>query len=548
MSIFLRRESWLAVTFVLGACQSLSEPVVSQPKPRPLTQAKAEELWNIPVDVDPLHGAAFERSTDVDGLRPLVAFPDVSHDLSTGLTKVTLSITHAGAGPANISLEVDSPRALHGSKEQVRLGVVEPGGSRTLPLYFENPNAGGFSLNLALRSNQAMTGVAQRFALKQQAISHVATASDSYGTLEAERAVDGNLSSQWANADYRAPSAWLAIDTGKQRPMSELHVKMRPFSGGASYRIEVSNDGTTWRGVSGPLRNTTWQTETKVFANATEARHVRVVFTNDPLAPESRFSVFELGSNFEPLTTAPSSAPTVAPTTTPSPSPLPSSTPSPAPTNTPVPSGNWVRNFASDGLGSDPSDFIDPLDEGYVYPWMPRVSWQVMNVNGSRQYVHDGLANMAFLSFRRWRGSALGRSDGRLPDRYFTELNVTPLRSYTYAPTGDQGTQVYYLDPLNYLEVLIKPQYFEVWSATNAAPFQSRGWSRLFWEPLQTVAGQTRRLGADVDAARGQMRVFVDGVERATVTSPVLTTRPHWYALRGAGNIVAHDNIRIESR
>jgi hypothetical protein len=207
-----------------------------------------------------------------------------------------------------------------------------------------------------------------------------------------------------------------------------------------------------------------------------------------------------------------------------------------------------VRNFDTDPVGTQPGDFIDALDEGYSYAWMPRVPWRVNSVNGSRQYVHDGLANMAFLSFQRWRGTALSTADGRLPDRYFTELDVTPLRSYTYAPTGDQGTQVYYLDPLNYVEVLIKPGFFEVWSATDAAPFQSRGWSRLFWSPMQTVAGQTRRLGADVDARNGRMRVFVDGVELATVSSPLLTTQPHWYALRGAGNIVAHDNIRIERR
>ncbi|RYF28486.1 MAG: hypothetical protein EOO23_07455, partial [Comamonadaceae bacterium] len=64
-------------------------------------------------------------------------------------------------------------------------------------------------------------------------------------------------------------------------------------------------------------------------------------------------------------------------------------------------------------------------------------------VNGSKQYMHDGLSNTANLSFRRYRGTAFG-ADGALPNRYFTELQVTPIKSYTYAPTGDQGTQFFY--------------------------------------------------------------------------------------------------------
>ena len=117
-----------------------------------------------------------------------------------------------------------------------------------------------------------------------------------------------------------------------------------------------------------------------------------------------------------------------------------------------------------------PADFIDPNDEGYSFSWMPRVSWKVASRDGSRQFMHDGLSNTANLSFRRYRGTALGTTNGQLPKRYFAELEVTPVQSYTYSPTGDQGTQFYYIDPKNYVEILIKPTYFEVWSAINAEP------------------------------------------------------------------------------
>lgn len=561
------KKSWksngmLALVLCLTACQTLEGPGASLPPPRPLNQPAGLGAWLIPVDVDPLHGSAFERAQPEDGLRPLVAFPDVTHDLETGRTTVTLSLTHAGAAPALLSVEVQSDRPLLTSPAQLRLGLVAPGSSLALPLVFENPNAGGFPLTLSLRAEEAPGAeAAGDYALQQQSGGWVATASNSLGTLVPGHVIDGNSASQWANEAYRAPSAWLAVDTGARRQMAAVRLKLAPFSGGASYRIEVSDDGRAWRSVSGPLRNTSWHLETKPLQAPTQARHLRLVFTNDPAAPESRFSVFEVGTDFQVVGAAPTpspvplASPSPTPTATPSaasPAPTPVSTPSPSPTPgvpaSPSPTGVWRRNFETDAFGSDPTDFVDPLDEGYAYPWMPRVPWRINAVNGSRQYVHDGLANLAFLSFRRWRGNALGTPDGRLPERYFTELDVTPLRSYTYAPTGDQGTQVYYLDPLNYLEVLIKPDFFEVWSATNAAPFQSRGWSRLYWSPMRTAAGQLRRLGAEVDARNGWMRVLVDGAELATVRSAVLTPQPHWYALRGAGNIVAHDNIRIERR
>jgi hypothetical protein len=207
-----------------------------------------------------------------------------------------------------------------------------------------------------------------------------------------------------------------------------------------------------------------------------------------------------------------------------------------------------LRHFDADALGSDPADFIDPRAEGFSFDWMPAVRWRVVDHAGSRQYLHDGLSNFAYLSFRRYRGDAFGLPDGGLPSRYFTELDVTPLRSYTYSPTGDQGTQVYYLDPTNYVEVLIKPSLYEVWVATNAAPFQSRGWARLFASSVTTAAGQRRRLGAEVDCTTGRMKVYLDGGQVATLSIGMLTERPHWLALRGAGNIVAHDNIRVEPR
>ncbi|MFP5503427.1 MAG: hypothetical protein ACLGIN_13140, partial [Candidatus Sericytochromatia bacterium] len=264
---------------------------------------------------------------------------------------------------------------------------------------------------------------------------------------------------------------------------------------------------------------------------------------NDAGAPMDRFSVFEMQVNGGGGTATPAPTPTATPTPAPTatPTPMPSTTPSTAP-------GSYLNTFEQFSLGADPSDFVDPLDEGYSYSWMPRVNWRVASHDGSKQYMHDGLSNQANLSFRRYRGTAFGTSNGRLPDRYFSEVDVTSIKSYTYSPTGDQGTQFYYLDPTNYVELLIKPNLFEVWVANEAQPFQSRGWQRLYYTPINTSAGQKRRLGADIDATRGTIKVYFDGQLMTTLTHSMLNTQAHYFALRGTGNIVVHDNLRIEPR
>jgi hypothetical protein len=292
--------------------------------------------------------------------------------------------------------------------------------------------------------------------------------------------------------------------------------------------------------VTGPLRNTTWNLETKNLPAGTQARFVRIHCKNDPASPEARFGIYEV----MPSTSAPTGtpAPTAAPTATPTSGPV--ATPTPVP---PATTGSLLETFEGVTPGSAPSTFVDPLDEGFSFSWMPRVRWHVESLNGSKQFIHDGLNPKAFLSFRRYRGTAFG-ANGTLPQRYFAQVAVTPLKSQTLAPTGDQGTQVYYLDPTHYLEVLIKPTLFEVWQCNAGQPFTSAGWTRLYFTNTTTAANQTRQLGATINTGTHQLTAFLDGVQKTTVTSSLLTSQTHFLALRGTGNVVAHDNLRIEPR
>lgn len=369
----------------------------------------------------------------------------------------------------------------------------------------------------------------------------VASASSSYGTLTPDKAIDGDLSTQWANDGYEAPEAWLAVDLGQTQAISTLSVKMAPQSGGSYYRIEVSSDGVSYTPVGGNFTNSSWNVETKALPAGTQGRYVRLHFYNDPASPEVRFMVFELqvGGSSNP-----------APAPSPTPTPMPTPTPTPSSTTT---SGSLNDTFEQDALGSDPSDFIDPNDEGYSYSWMPRVPWRIVNYNGSHAYEAEGLSNTANLNFRRYRGTALGSSNGVLPNRYFASVDETPIQSYTYQPTGDQGTQFYYLDPTHYVELQIKPTYFEVWLCNGGQPFQSAGWQRVCYKQTSNAAGQTHHLEAWVDTYAHSIRVnFDNGAYTDSFTdssgsdAPLLTPTTHYFSLRCAGNNVAYDNLVIQ--
>ncbi len=495
------------------------------------TAAAASALWTRAFDVDPFHGAAFpsvEELTTMDAVPFVADITAVSHDLASGQTRVTLRLGAKGVDVADFRFEAGT--ALSPQVEDVVLGEFAAAGpDRTVELTFPNPAGASFTLNLAFTG--AAASRSPRYRLAATPIG--ATASSSLSGFGPARAVDANLATEWASGGYREAQATLTLDLGARQAIAQLRTKQAPLSGsGAYYQLEVSDDGTSFTVVSGQLRNATWGMETRTLPAGTAGRYLRLHFFNAAVNPAARFSVFEND------VTGGGAAP----------SPAPSTTPTPAPSASPTPTGGGlVESFESYGVGTHPGSFVDPIDEGYSYSWMPRVSWRITSLNGSKQFLHDGLNTRAVLSFRRYRGGALG-SNGQLPNRYFAEVRVTPIRSYTYSPVGDQGTQVFYLNPTNYVEVLIKQNVFEVWQATNAQPFSSAGWQRLFVLNTSTAANQARWLGAEIDLGAGTLVAYLDRVRRTSVRASQLTPRTHFLALRGTGNVVAHDDLRIAPR
>lgn len=534
-----RRSLVLALTAALLGCQA---PAALQGPDPTQAGAKLQAQARI-IDVDPFHGAAFERpaSAEEPGLRPLLTFPDVRHDLQTGRTTVTMQVANPSAAALSLSATLQGERPLADSAGgTVPLGVVPAGGTISKTLVFNNPNAGSFAVNLGLAGEVAAAPAAP---LKlQQAGALIATADSGYGTMTPDQAVDNDINTFWANANYRQMDAWIQVDTGAVTSLSGIKVKMAPQTTGATYRIETSTDGVSFTPVTGALKNTSWNLEPKSFTSS--ARYVRLHFTNDPVAPESRFMVFEIqvpgavgGGTASP-----------APSPSPSPSASPSATPTPSSAPSAPPGSGLVENFESYALGAQPPLWRDVRDDGFSYSWLVAASWFVADQYGSKRFVHDNLSNVANLSFRRYVGTAFG-PNGALPARYTASTDVTPMRSYTYSPTGDQGTQQFYLNPTNYLEILLKPNYQEVWAANNAPPFQSAGWQRLYYRTVTNTANTTYNLKADVDTVSHQFKAYINGELLTTLTHPLLgSTQPHYFTLRGTGNVVAHDNVTIQAR
>lgn len=117
-------------------------------------------------------------------------------------------------------------------------------------------------------------------------------ANSSYSGVTPERAVDGNLSSQWSNGGYRESEAWLRLQYGGTYRFDRVTLKTGALPAGVSYQIEVSDDGNAWTPASGRLTNTTWQMETKVVSG--QGQMLRVRFFNNPSAPVARFTIYEV--------------------------------------------------------------------------------------------------------------------------------------------------------------------------------------------------------------------------------------------------------------
>jgi lysophospholipase L1-like esterase len=154
------------------------------------------------------------------------------------------------------------------------------------------------------------------------------------------RLVDGDRATQWSNGGYRNPTSWAAIELAAGADLAAVSIKTGPTAPGASYDIEVSDDGLSWRLALANQTNTTWNMEAKALPAGTAGRFVRVFWRNSPSNPQAHFMIYELAVTGAPQAITPPS-PDPLPTDPPSPSdapesPVPSAPPSPEPSPSPA--------------------------------------------------------------------------------------------------------------------------------------------------------------------------------------------------------------------
>lgn len=241
--------------------------------------------------------------------------------------------------------------------------------------------------------------------------------------------------------------------------------------------------------------------------------------------------------------------------------------------------GRYFEDFS--GIAASWRDWKDAKkDDGYNQPWLFSGNWYVATAyvappsaaqpSRTTDYQRDPFAEMGSssilpaataraiefndmrpqpaLSFRRYAGKAFGTDNGELPANYQVSFQVTPLESRDdfFPPIGDLGTPVYYLDPQHYVEVLIKPDKFEVWECNGGEPLKWRGWRQLYEEAASTSAGVPYSMGATVNSNDGTMQVYFGGQMRREVKSTIIKPYSHYVALRAGSNHVQFTSINIQ--
>ncbi|WP_051485998.1 GDSL-type esterase/lipase family protein [Nocardioides sp. J54] len=108
---------------------------------------------------------------------------------------------------------------------------------------------------------------------KDLAAGRLVTASSTESGLAPSRAIDRDPYARWASYHWR-DGEWLAVDLGSRQTVRRLELNWED-AWARAYRVEVSDDGRTWRTVWSTI-NSDGGHDTVRFP-ATTARHVRVV-------------------------------------------------------------------------------------------------------------------------------------------------------------------------------------------------------------------------------------------------------------------------------
>lgn len=106
--------------------------------------------------------------------------------------------------------------------------------------------------------------------------------------------IDDNPNTMWANAGYLSHRAWVEVRLAQPSRIGGIGIKTGPTPEGATYDVQVSQDGYNWQTVLSDETNSTWQVETKRFPPGVSGSYVRILWHNPQFAQQPHFSIFEL--------------------------------------------------------------------------------------------------------------------------------------------------------------------------------------------------------------------------------------------------------------
>lgn len=118
-----------------------------------------------------------------------------------------------------------------------------------------------------------------------------ATASSSVSHHLPAVAIDGNLDTFWDSGEPSATST-ITLAFAERHRFRWLRLKTGPTAEGASMKVMVSDDGTTWNPASGRILNSTWDPE--VHDVVGDGKYLQIKFFSPMDGPKQHFQVHEL--------------------------------------------------------------------------------------------------------------------------------------------------------------------------------------------------------------------------------------------------------------
>ncbi|MFE5324342.1 discoidin domain-containing protein [Paenibacillus sp. NPDC056579] len=103
-------------------------------------------------------------------------------------------------------------------------------------------------------------------------------------TYSADKAFDGSMGTRWSAASGSTSNQWVTIDFGATIPFDRAVIKEATFQRVTSYKLQSSNDGTTFTDIAGTAGTTIGASKTIDFAE-TNARYLRVLIPTASAVP-----------------------------------------------------------------------------------------------------------------------------------------------------------------------------------------------------------------------------------------------------------------------